>query len=162
SSSSSSSSSSVCTQGFTVPRGVRLRRRRHLCVRRDTFVPKGQETLCHVLLALTSRSKAPPAASPAPKVQQQQQQQQHNTQQQQKQQQQQRVRAGFYCPAGSSSPAEETLVCPKGHFCPEGTGDPLPCAAGTYQPQQGATSCLPCPEGAAAAAAAAAPAAAAA
>ena len=41
-------------------------------------------------------------------------------------------------------------VCPKGKYCPEGTGAPLNCPAGTYNDEYGAESldeCLPCPVG---------------
>ena len=40
-------------------------------------------------------------------------------------------------------------ICPRGHFCPEGTGPrPLECPAGTWQPQLGSREpCLPCPSG---------------
>eukprot|EP00964_Phaeocystis_antarctica_P046677 scaffold26994_cov83-Phaeocystis_antarctica.AAC.5 len=42
--------------------------------------------------------------------------------------------AGF-CPAGFTCGAEATvtpLVCPKGHYCPEGTSLALPCLPGSY------------------------------
>ena len=40
--------------------------------------------------------------------------------------------------------------CPEGHYCPKGTGDPLPCEPGTSMPVEGAQSanqCLPCAPG---------------
>ena len=38
-------------------------------------------------------------------------------------------------------------VCPKGHFCPVGTGLPRPCLAGSYTNTSGQSVCLPCPAG---------------
>ncbi|XP_041098352.1 SCO-spondin [Polyodon spathula] len=63
--------------------------------------------------------------------------------------------AGYYCSHGSkeSSPVNQTFgdVCPRGHYCPEGSSQPVPCPAGTYQPATHRVEqrhCLPCPPGA--------------
>lgn len=42
-------------------------------------------------------------------------------------------------------------LCPPGHYCPVGTGQPLPCPAGslsTSQGRKGDEECSPCPPGA--------------
>ena len=54
---------------------------------------------------------------------------------------------GFFCPAGSTSPAAPEHVCPIGHRCPAAAPAPLPCNAGTYQPNEGRAGCLVCPAG---------------
>ena len=38
-------------------------------------------------------------------------------------------------------------VCWIGHFCPEGTASPLPCAPGTYMNHTQAAVCYTCPPG---------------
>lgn len=38
-------------------------------------------------------------------------------------------------------------LCPAGYTCPTGTIAPIPCEKGTYQPNSGETTCLPCPPG---------------
>lgn len=68
-------------------------------------------------------------------------------------------KAGYYCPAGSTSeygntgtlrtgfvttPATNTLynlstICPVGHYCPTGSGAPVQCPAGTYGGTKGLT-----------------------
>ncbi|XP_077985306.1 uncharacterized protein LOC144439946 [Glandiceps talaboti] len=57
--------------------------------------------------------------------------------------------AGFYCPSNhsttSATPAD--LKCPRGHYCLEGTAEPYPCETGTYQPNEGKSSCIPCEAG---------------
>ncbi|XP_030258688.1 zonadhesin isoform X7 [Sparus aurata] len=66
--------------------------------------------------------------------------------------------AGFYCPAGSTSPnsteyqgnSTRSLLCPSGHYCPSGTGYPLPCPTGSLSISwglKGADECPPCPPG---------------
>jgi hypothetical protein len=40
-----------------------------------------------------------------------------------------------------------SLACPRGHYCPLGTADPLLCLPGTYQSQEGQSSCAICPSG---------------
>jgi len=55
--------------------------------------------------------------------------------------------AGYYCLDNDSV----SRVCPRGHFCPEKTKEPIPCWIGTYNPYKRAansTNCLPCPAGA--------------
>ena len=37
--------------------------------------------------------------------------------------------------------------CTAGHYCPEGTADPIPCADGTYMEDRQAAECLECPPG---------------
>jgi len=59
--------------------------------------------------------------------------------------------AGLFCPLGSESGTStvdigspyvsnigRTIMCPKGHQCPQATTYPVPCDAGSYQdsPQQ--------------------------
>ncbi|XP_061576515.1 uncharacterized protein si:ch211-286b4.4 [Cololabis saira] len=55
--------------------------------------------------------------------------------------------AGFYCPFDFSSTTPFAFLCPKGHFCPEGSGLALPCPTGAYQPNPGSESCIPCRPG---------------
>lgn len=40
--------------------------------------------------------------------------------------------AGYYCPQGTSSSGSQ--ACPAGYYCPVATPRPIPCPAGTYQP----------------------------
>lgn len=54
--------------------------------------------------------------------------------------------AGFYCPAGMSKKSD-AKICPVGYYCPIGTGWPISCREGTYQPYRNQGSCLPCPKG---------------
>ncbi|GLD57311.1 zonadhesin-like isoform X1 [Lates japonicus] len=55
--------------------------------------------------------------------------------------------AGFYCPFDFSSTTPYAFLCPKGHYCPEGSAMALPCPTGEYQPNQGSDSCIPCRPG---------------
>ncbi|CAG6003426.1 unnamed protein product, partial [Menidia menidia] len=66
--------------------------------------------------------------------------------------------AGYFCPAGSTSPNSteiqgnlaRTHLCPSGYYCPSGTGYPLPCPVGSLSMFQGLRSieeCAPCPPG---------------
>ncbi|XP_036070832.1 sushi, von Willebrand factor type A, EGF and pentraxin domain-containing protein 1-like [Oryzias melastigma] len=66
--------------------------------------------------------------------------------------------AGYFCPAGSTSPnsteyqGNSTInhLCPPGHYCPSGTGYPLPCPPGSLSMSQGLKTieeCPPCPPG---------------
>lgn len=54
---------------------------------------------------------------------------------------------GFFCNTTSDTPTQ--YVCPQGHYCPIGTGVPIPCPAGTYTDQDmnnevaDCTSCTP-------------------
>lgn len=53
---------------------------------------------------------------------------------------------GYYCPddAKITSPQPTEYQCPAGSSCGNGTADPSPCDAGTYQPNVKETVCLPC------------------
>ncbi|XP_038155551.1 uncharacterized protein LOC119792815 [Cyprinodon tularosa] len=55
--------------------------------------------------------------------------------------------AGFYCPFDFSSTTPYAFLCPKGHFCPEGSAMALPCPTGEYQPNPGSENCIPCRPG---------------
>ncbi|KAM9734328.1 uncharacterized protein ACNS7B_016072 [Menidia menidia] len=66
--------------------------------------------------------------------------------------------AGYFCPAGSTSPNSteiqgnlaRTHLCPSGYYCPSGTGYPLPCPVGSLSMFQGLRiieECPPCPPG---------------
>ncbi|KAL8427177.1 hypothetical protein Efla_006804 [Eimeria flavescens] len=55
--------------------------------------------------------------------------------------------SGFYCEAGSTTPADPNKSCKEGHYCVEKTGAPIPCAGGQYQSAKGARSCVTCPGG---------------
>mmetsp|Transcript_13452 Transcript_13452/g.20357 ORF Transcript_13452/g.20357 Transcript_13452/m.20357 type:complete len:4776 (+) Transcript_13452:55-14382(+) len=59
--------------------------------------------------------------------------------------------AGYYCIANStvSNPTDGIVgnVCPTGHYCPEGSGEPIPCPVGTYSGATGAANCTICPAG---------------
>ncbi|XP_064159371.1 SCO-spondin [Anguilla rostrata] len=54
---------------------------------------------------------------------------------------------GFYCPPNFSSASPLGFLCPKGHYCPLGSGHALPCPTGEYQPNPGASGCIPCRPG---------------
>ncbi|KAL0973027.1 hypothetical protein UPYG_G00197910 [Umbra pygmaea] len=55
--------------------------------------------------------------------------------------------AGFYCPFDFSSTTPYAFLCPKGHYCPEGSPLALPCPTGEYQPNRGSDACIPCRPG---------------
>ncbi|KAI4815467.1 hypothetical protein KUCAC02_005611 [Chaenocephalus aceratus] len=55
--------------------------------------------------------------------------------------------AGFFCPFDFSSTTPYAFLCPKGHYCPEGSALALPCPTGEYQPNLGSDSCIPCRPG---------------
>ncbi len=63
--------------------------------------------------------------------------------------------AGFFCRQGASvrTPLDGSADygrCTPGHFCPEGSGAPVACPAGTFRRADGATDvidCAPCPAG---------------
>lgn len=64
--------------------------------------------------------------------------------------------AGYFCELGAKSRYPDGVgtslsgPCPAGHYCPEGTQTPTPCASGTFSNQLKATDatfCLPCPPG---------------
>jgi hypothetical protein len=66
---------------------------------------------------------------------------------------------GFYCLQGCNTSTPHAThayevgvgdVCPAGHYCPQGTGLPIPCPAGTYNERTGGTapnSCSSCSPG---------------
>ncbi|XP_028816958.1 zonadhesin [Denticeps clupeoides] len=64
---------------------------------------------------------------------------------------------GYLCRSGASSPngtdnsmSVEDNICPVGHYCPAGTGVPLPCPPGTFSSSRGlwnALQCQSCPPG---------------
>lgn len=53
---------------------------------------------------------------------------------------------GYYCPLNQLEGDPASYICPKGYMCPQGSKAPTPCAAGTYQPSTGASTCEACPE----------------
>ena len=60
--------------------------------------------------------------------------------------------AGFYCLRGAQLPNNAVRdstsgPCPVAHHCPQGTGYPLGCPAGTYMPVEGESSCWSCMKG---------------
>ncbi|XP_049323141.1 zonadhesin isoform X1 [Astyanax mexicanus] len=65
---------------------------------------------------------------------------------------------GYHCPSGAISPnatghqmeSAGNNMCPPGHYCPVGTGYPLPCPPGTLSSSPGLSAveqCQPCPPG---------------
>ena len=57
----------------------------------------------------------------------------------------------YYC-TGNATTAAPTdgvtgNVCPVGFYCPEGTGQPIPCADGTFTDTELNEACLPCTPG---------------
>ena len=62
---------------------------------------------------------------------------------------------GYYCRASAvtntpSGNATNFGLCPAGHYCPAGTGDPIQCHPGTYNPSTGGSTtsdCLNCTQG---------------
>lgn len=55
--------------------------------------------------------------------------------------------AGFYCPEGQPADSPTSYECPAGYYCPAGSKIPKQCEVGTYQSQEGQSSCDPCPAG---------------
>ena len=58
--------------------------------------------------------------------------------------------AGYYCPSINMTSYDQ-YICNLGHYCPEGTSNPLQCPPGTYSAGLGNTKladCLACPPGA--------------
>lgn len=49
---------------------------------------------------------------------------------------------GYYCPGGDYYPL---FRCPAGHFCTNASSSPVPCEAGSYAPDSGASECSSCP-----------------
>ena len=63
---------------------------------------------------------------------------------------------GYYCSGSTKVPTPNSLfftngdICPKGHYCPEASGDKTACGAGKYLPYTGAiadSECIDCPPG---------------
>ncbi|CAH1789583.1 unnamed protein product [Owenia fusiformis] len=56
-------------------------------------------------------------------------------------------RERYYCPDSEPTQVSKptSFACPAGYYCPNGTGLPIACEPGTYQPNQGSIDCLPCP-----------------
>ena len=52
---------------------------------------------------------------------------------------------GYYCTEGSTDPYQ--TYCPAKHYCPKGSGVPLECPSGFYQPDIAQAKCLECPSG---------------
>lgn len=57
--------------------------------------------------------------------------------------------AGYYCPSSSDidDPQPTGYLCPRGFYCVAETADPVGCDPGTYQANEGRTSCDLCPKG---------------
>lgn len=57
----------------------------------------------------------------------------------------------YYCAGGAVTPSPTDGgsggACPEGHFCPEGTAQPVPCHPGTYVAVTHASVCEPCEPG---------------
>lgn len=54
---------------------------------------------------------------------------------------------GYFCPKPGTNPFD--FPCIRGHYCPAGSHDPLPCPEGSYNNQERSTSisdCIPCLE----------------
>ena len=57
---------------------------------------------------------------------------------------------GYFGRASTLTTPQCDAICPKGHFCPEGTSEPLACEPGTHLPSVGAASiesCIGCAPG---------------
>jgi len=57
---------------------------------------------------------------------------------------------GWYCPTGSLTTRPKTKECPAGKYCPVGTGTPIDCPIGTFNPfplQDELTDCMDCTPG---------------
>lgn len=64
---------------------------------------------------------------------------------------------GFYCSGSSTTPTPDDGImgnlCPPGHYCPRGSGQPIPCPEGSFNPASIRPKCeicpknLTCPEG---------------
>ncbi|XP_023932215.1 multiple epidermal growth factor-like domains protein 11 [Lingula anatina] len=58
--------------------------------------------------------------------------------------------AGQLCPPGTYEIVEAYSMCDRGHYCPAGTNQSVPCPGGTYNPDEGSiavTFCRGCPIG---------------
>jgi hypothetical protein len=65
---------------------------------------------------------------------------------------------GFVCVLGATTPTPFQVIytagmtgmggqCPAGYYCPKGALAPIVCPIGTYNPNPGQASCMPCPKG---------------
>ena len=54
---------------------------------------------------------------------------------------------GYYCPPGQQSDTPSEYNCTLGNYCPQGTGDPIPCDPGYYQDEIRQSECKDCPAG---------------
>ena len=54
--------------------------------------------------------------------------------------------AGSFCPSGLATTGAAPS-CAKGYHCPVGSVEQIPCSEGTYQPEAGKSTCLPCTAG---------------
>ena len=59
----------------------------------------------------------------------------------------QKCAAEFYCPGGQSTATPGEYLCTPGHFCIEGSTQPVRCENGTFQNEQGKSFCKTCPDG---------------
>ena len=60
--------------------------------------------------------------------------------------------AGYYCEVATQGPLTKSIICPPGHFCPEGTKTAFqnPCPNGQYNNEIGierSNQCKSCPPG---------------
>lgn len=54
---------------------------------------------------------------------------------------------GYYCPGGQNSSTPRDFSCPAGFFCEAGDAAPRLCLSGTYQDEQGQSTCKLCEPG---------------
>lgn len=52
---------------------------------------------------------------------------------------------GYFCSGCSNTSTPTFGVCPVGHYCPQGTGTPIPCPTGRYGPSTHAANTSDCP-----------------
>ena len=57
------------------------------------------------------------------------------------------LRCRYYCPSGAIEPTPADQNCTVGHFCPEGTANPIPCREGTVNKVRAAAECRNCSAG---------------
>ena len=51
------------------------------------------------------------------------------------------------CECGGNNNMTIGGICPRGHYCPTGSINPIPCQAGTFSSREGANECQICPAG---------------
>lgn len=54
---------------------------------------------------------------------------------------------GYYCPPGQQVSEPVEYNCTLGYHCPEGSPSPVSCTIGTYQDDEGGSTCKTCPAG---------------